>query len=108
MRRLLIFDIDTLSLAPCNRNLVFTQMKEFATNVMRPGDEAMIATFNRSMKIRASFTRDPKQIAQTLDAIAGGAEVVAAGGHVTTVAFHAGFSTTALVERMAAGEDSNA
>ena len=71
MRRRIIFYIDNLSLAPFNRNRVFTQMKEFATNAMRPGDEAMIATFNRSMKIRTTFTRDPKQIAQTLDAIAG-------------------------------------
>lgn len=71
MRRRIIFYIDNLSLAPFNRNRVFTQMKEFAKNVMRPGDEAMIATFNRSMKIRTTFTRDPKQIAQTLDVIAG-------------------------------------
>ncbi|MEO6259802.1 MAG: VWA domain-containing protein, partial [Thermoanaerobaculia bacterium] len=71
MRRRIIFYIDNLSLAPFNRNRVFTQMKDFAKNVMRPGDEAMIATFNRSMKIRATFTRDPRQIAQTLDVIAG-------------------------------------
>ena len=37
-----------------------------------------------------------------LDAIAGAAEVQAAGGLVTTVAFHGGFSTTALLERIAA------
>ena len=43
-----------------------------------------------------------------VDDIAGGAEVVAAGGRVTTAAFHAEFSTSALVERMAAGEDSSA
>ncbi len=36
-----------------------------------------------------------------LDAIAGGAEVLAAGGRVTTVAFHGGFSTTSLLERAA-------
>ena len=37
-----------------------------------------------------------------VDAIAGAAEVQAAGGHVTTVAFHGGFSTTSLLERIAA------
>ncbi len=37
-----------------------------------------------------------------VDTIAGAAEVLAAGGRVTTVAFHGGFSTTALVERIAA------
>lgn len=35
-----------------------------------------------------------------VDAIAGATEVKAAGGRVTTVAFHDGFSTTALVERI--------
>ncbi|MBK8960928.1 MAG: bifunctional D-glycero-beta-D-manno-heptose-7-phosphate kinase/D-glycero-beta-D-manno-heptose 1-phosphate adenylyltransferase HldE [Proteobacteria bacterium] len=39
-----------------------------------------------------------------VDAIAGAAEVTAAGGRVTTVAFHDGFSTTALVERITGPE----
>src|ERR1041385_4328421 len=71
LRRRIVFYIDNLSLMPFNRNRVFKEMKEFAKNVMRPGDEAMIATFNRSMKIRTNFTRDPAQVQQTLDAIAG-------------------------------------
>jgi VWFA-related protein len=71
LRRRIIFYVDNLSLQPFNRNRVFKEMKEFAKNVMRPGDEAMVATFNRSMKIRANFTRDPIQIQQTLDIIAG-------------------------------------
>jgi len=70
-KRRIIFYIDNLSLAPFNRNRVFKEMKQFAAEVMRPGDEAMIATFNRSMKVRVQFTRDPKLIAQTLDTIAG-------------------------------------
>ncbi|HUP50061.1 MAG TPA: VWA domain-containing protein [Thermoanaerobaculia bacterium] len=71
MRRRIIFYIDNLSLAPFNRNRVFKQMKEFARTAMRPGDEAMVATFNRSMKIRVRFTQDPAQIEQMLDIIAG-------------------------------------
>jgi VWFA-related protein len=71
MRRRVIFFIDNLSLAPFNRNRVFAQMKDFVKNVMRPGDEGMIATFNRSMKVRVPFTRDPVQLVQTLDVIAG-------------------------------------
>jgi len=71
LRRRVIFYIDNLSLAPFNRNRVFKEMKEFARNTLRPGDEAMIATFNRSMKIRLPFTRDTMAIQQTLDAIAG-------------------------------------
>ena len=71
LRRRIIFYIDNLSLAPFNRNRVFKQMKEFVQNVMRPGDEAMVATYNRSLKIRVPFTRDAVQIQQTLDSIAG-------------------------------------
>ncbi|HSP17453.1 MAG TPA: VWA domain-containing protein [Thermoanaerobaculia bacterium] len=71
MKRRIIFYIDNLSMAPFNRNRVFQNMKEFAKSTMRPGDEAMIATFNRSMKVRTPFTRDPGQIQTTLDIIAG-------------------------------------
>jgi VWFA-related protein len=71
MRRRIIFYIDNLSLAPFNRNRVFKEMKSFLKTSMRPGDEAMIATFNRSMKIRVPFTRDHQLIEQTLDIIAG-------------------------------------
>jgi VWFA-related protein len=71
-RRRIILYIDNLTLAPFNRNRVFKEMKQFAKEVMRPGiDEAMIATFNRSMKVRTPFTRDPGLIQQTLDIIAG-------------------------------------
>ena len=70
-KRRIIFYVDNLSLMPFNRNRVFKEMKEFAKTVLRPGDEAMVATFNRSMKIRAAFTRDPIQIQQTLDTLAG-------------------------------------
>lgn len=71
LKRRIIFYVDNLSMAPFNRNRVFAQMKQFAKDVMRPGDEAMIATFNRSMKVRVPFTKDPTQIQQTLDVIAG-------------------------------------
>ncbi len=71
LRRRVIFYIDNLSLQPFNRNRVFKAMKAFAQEILRPGDEAMIATFNRSMKIRVPFTRDATQIQQTLDVIAG-------------------------------------
>jgi VWFA-related protein len=71
LRRRIIFFVDNLSLMPFNRNRVFKEMKEFARNVMRPGDEAMVATWNRSMKVRVNFTRDPIQIQQMLDIIAG-------------------------------------
>lgn len=69
MKRRIIFYVDNLSLAPFNRNRVFQQMKDFVRDVMRPGDEAMIATYNRSMKVRVQFTRDTAQIISTLDSL---------------------------------------
>lgn len=71
LRRKIIIFIDNLSLAPFNRNRVFKAMKEFVHTTLRPGDQAMIVTWNRSMKVRLPFTGDSKQIEQTLDAIAG-------------------------------------
>lgn len=70
-RRRLIFYIDNLSLAPFNRNRVFKDMKKFVETAMRPGDEAMVATFNKSIKVRLPFTRDPVQVQQMLDSIMG-------------------------------------
>ena len=71
LKRKVIFFVDNLSMAPFNRNRVFQSMKKFAAEVLRPGDEAMIATWNRSMKVRLPFTNDAKQIQQQLDIIAG-------------------------------------
>src|SRR5207253_3801888 len=71
MKRRIIIYIDNLSLAPFNRNRVFADMKTFLKTAMRPGDEAMVATYNRSMKVRVPFTRDAQQVSAILDAIAG-------------------------------------
>jgi VWFA-related protein len=69
MKRRIIFYVDNLSLNPFNRNRVFTQMKDFLKTAMRPGDEAMVATYNRSMKVRVPFTRDLQQVESILDAL---------------------------------------
>lgn len=69
MKRRIIFYVDNLSLAPFNRNRVFDQMKTFLETAMRPGDEAMVATYNRSMKVRVPFTRDQAQIATMLESL---------------------------------------
>jgi VWFA-related protein len=71
MKRRIIFYVDNLSLAPFNRNRVFDQMKDFITTTMRAGDEAMVATYNRSMKVRLPFTRDPAQVISVLESLKG-------------------------------------
>jgi VWFA-related protein len=70
MKRRIIFYVDNLSLNPFNRNRVFKQMRDFLKTAMRPGDEAMVATYNRSMKVRVPFTRDMGQIESILDSLA--------------------------------------
>lgn len=69
MKRRIIFYVDNLSLAPFNRNRVFQEMKNFVNTVMRPGDEAMIATYNRSMKVRVPFTPDRNALISMLDSL---------------------------------------
>ena len=71
LRRKMIIFIDNLTLGPFTRNRVFESMKEFVSESLRPGDQAMIVTWNRSLKTRLNFTSDAVQIRQTLDAIAG-------------------------------------
>jgi len=46
-------------------------MKDFLKTAVRPGDEVMVATYNRSMKVRVPFTRDVQAVNGILDAIAG-------------------------------------
>lgn len=69
MKRRIIFYVDNLSLSPFNRNRVFQEMKDFVNTVMRPGDEAMIATYNRSMKVRVPFTPDKNALLTMIDGL---------------------------------------
>lgn len=68
-RRFIIF-IDNLSLMPFNRNPVFKALKNFLARSTKPGDEFMVATWNRSMKVRVPFTTDVTQVSQMLDVVA--------------------------------------
>jgi VWFA-related protein len=67
-RRFILF-IDNLSISFANRRSVFAAMKRFLSTALRPEDEAMIATWNRSMKVRVPFTHDRVILLQTLDSI---------------------------------------
>lgn len=71
LKRRIIFFVDNLSLNPFNRNRVFKAFKDFVDEGMQEGDEAMIATWNRSMKIRVPFTEDRAFLKQEFDSLAG-------------------------------------
>ncbi|MFA6957369.1 MAG: VWA domain-containing protein [Thermoanaerobaculia bacterium] len=70
LQRRYIFFIDNLSLAPFNRKPIFKEMQKFIDTTLVEGDQAMIATFNRDLKIRVPFTNDHTYLKQTLDIIA--------------------------------------
>ena len=69
-RKIVIF-LDQNTLQPRNRNRVIDAASEFAKQTMRPGDEAMIVTFDKAMKIALQFTGDPSVVAETLSRIKG-------------------------------------
>jgi VWFA-related protein len=69
-RKIVIF-FDQNTMQPRNRNRVIDATTGFVTETMRPGDEAMIVTFDKGMKIALQFTGDPAVVAQTLTRIKG-------------------------------------
>jgi VWFA-related protein len=71
LRRKIVFFVDNLSLHPFNRNRVFRAFQDFVDDVMQEGDEAMIATWNRSMKIRVPFTSDRSYLKQEFESLGG-------------------------------------
>lgn len=70
LQRRFVFFIDNLSLAPFNRKPIFKEMQKFIDENLVEGDLAMIATFNRDLKVRVPFTNDHAFLKQTLDIIA--------------------------------------
>lgn len=71
LQRRVVFFIDNVSLAPFSRNRVFKAMKEFVVEVMEPGDQAMVVTWNRSLQIRLPFTTNTDQVLEVLETISG-------------------------------------
>ncbi|MEP6471159.1 MAG: VWA domain-containing protein, partial [Acidobacteriota bacterium] len=55
--RYIVF-IDNLNIQPQNRNRMFKRLKEFLTANVGPQAEAMVVTYNRSLKVRQKFTSE--------------------------------------------------
>jgi len=68
-RLYMVVFIDNLNIAPFNRNRVFVRLRRFLSDHLRGGDRIMLATFNRSLKIRTPFTSDPMVINSALFAM---------------------------------------
>jgi VWFA-related protein len=53
-----LFYIDNLNIQPQNRNRMFKRLKEFVREAVGPHAEAMVVTYNRSLKVKQRFTSD--------------------------------------------------
>ena len=69
-RRVVLY-IDNLTLTTVERNRLIAEMKKFVGETLRPGDEVMVATFNRLLRIPLTFSSDRAAIEAALDKITG-------------------------------------
>jgi VWFA-related protein len=64
-----ILFIDNLNIQPQNRNRMFKRLQEFVQQTIGPRAEAMVVTYNRSLKVRRKFTSEASEVIQILDEI---------------------------------------
>jgi len=64
-----VFYIDNQNIQPQSRNHMFKRLKEFITQAIGPNAEGMIVTYNRSLKVRKSFTTEPNELIGTLEQV---------------------------------------
>jgi VWFA-related protein len=50
--------VDNLNIQPQNRNRMFKRLKEFISTAVGPHAEAMVVTYNRSLKVKRRFTSE--------------------------------------------------
>jgi VWFA-related protein len=63
--RIVIF-IDNLSLQPFNRNRVLRSVQQWVRENVKDNAEAMVVTWDRSLKVRRKFTNDGREISDVL------------------------------------------
>jgi VWFA-related protein len=64
-----ILFIDNLNIQPQNRNRMFKRLEEFVQQTIGPRAEAMVVTYNRSLKVRRKFTPEASDVISILDEI---------------------------------------
>ena len=62
----LVIYVDNLNLRPFTRNRALRYVRGFLNNRLRPGDEVMLVTYERSLHVRHHFTSDPEIIGSAL------------------------------------------
>lgn len=64
--RFVVFYVDNENITPFNRNRVLTKVHDFVRENLREPDQAMVASYQRSLKIVQGFTSDPQEIIDAL------------------------------------------
>ncbi|MDA8019689.1 MAG: VWA domain-containing protein [Thermoanaerobaculia bacterium] len=64
--RLVVF-VDNFNSAPLERNRVLPALRQFLGNTVRHGDEVMLVSFDRSLRVRQPFTRSTDLVFAQLD-----------------------------------------
>ena len=62
----LIVYVDNFNIHPLNRNRVFSRLRSFLRDTLRSGDQAMVASYERSLHIRQPFTGRSDAVNQML------------------------------------------
>lgn len=62
----MIVYIDNANIDPIERNRVMPALRQFFGENLRPGDQAMIVTYDRGLKVRQPFTGDRSLLSNTL------------------------------------------
>ncbi|MGC8917117.1 MAG: VWA domain-containing protein [Thermoanaerobaculum sp.] len=64
--RFLTLYVDNENIHPLNRNRVIARLVEFVNENLRPPDQIMVASFQKSLKIIQPFTSDPQEVTDAL------------------------------------------
>ncbi|HLN80939.1 MAG TPA: VWA domain-containing protein [Thermoanaerobaculia bacterium] len=59
--------IDNLNIQPQNRNRMFKRLKEFISANVGPHAEAMVVTYNRSLKVKRRFTSEKGDVLNAIE-----------------------------------------
>ena len=62
-----IIYIDNLNIQPQNRNRMFKRLKEFVSANVGPQAEAMVVTYNRSLKVKRKFTSEKGEVLAAIE-----------------------------------------
>ena len=62
-----ILFIDNLNIQPQNRNRMFKRLKEFLSANVGPQAEAMVVTYNRSLKVKRKFTSEKGDVLSAIE-----------------------------------------